>query len=80
MAADAAAAAASWDWFLFVKTGGAYVSPLLLAALIWLNGERSRLLSELEKRDEKLESLAERWLVVITELRSYLFQEQRKGS
>jgi len=76
----AAEMAASWDWFTFVKNGGAYVSPLLLAALIWLNGERSRLLLELEKRDEKMESLAERWLVVITELRSYLFQEQRKGS
>lgn len=68
-----------FDWFDFVKTGGNYVSPLLLAALFWLNSERSRLLSELEKRNDKMEELAERWLILVTELRTFLFSE-RKGS
>lgn len=66
------------DWFDFVKNGGNYASPLLLAALFWLNSERSRLLAELDRREEKLENLAERWLVVVTELRMFLFE--RRGS
>ena len=70
---------AGLDWFDLVKNGGNYISPLLLGALIWMNGERSRLLTELEKRDTKLADLAERWLVLVTELRTYLFNE-RKGS
>jgi len=72
-----AATAAGIDWFDFVRNGGNIASPLLLAALIWMNSERNRLLSELEKREEKLESLAERWLVVVTELRTFLFSERR---
>lgn len=71
--------AAVFDWIGYVKSAGGAISPILFGALIWMNGERSRLLSQLEKREERLDELAERWLVVITELRTYLFQE-RKGS
>ncbi len=70
--------ATAFDWFAYVKEGGAYCSPLLLAAIYWLNTERSRLLVELKERDGKLESLAERVLTISAELKVFLFNE-RKG-
>jgi len=72
------------DWFELVSKGGAYVSPLLLAAILWLNAERNRLLGELtlkaadlKEANDKVESLSERILVVTTELKTWLFSEQR---
>lgn len=65
------------DFYDLVTKGGAYVSPLLLAAILWLNADRNRLLSALKERDDKLESLSERHLVVMTELKTWLFSEQR---
>lgn len=67
------------DWFDLVQKGGTYTAPLLLAAILWLNADRGRLLAELKSRDEKLESLAERWLVVVTELRTFLFNERKSS-
>jgi len=61
------------DWFAFVKDGGAYCAPLLLAALLWLNSDRNRLLSSLKEKDRQVEDLAERVLTVATELRTFLF-------
>jgi hypothetical protein len=71
-------AAASFDWFGLVKEGGAYCAPLLLAAVLWLNADRARLLQELKERDARLETLAERVIAITTELRNFLFNE-RKG-
>ena len=67
----------AFDWIGFVQKGGAFCSPLLLAALYFLNAERVRLLSELKERDEKIETLAERVLVITTELRNFLFNERK---
>jgi len=68
---------ANFDWFAYVKEGGAYCSPLLLGAIIWLNAERLRLLKELTSRDERLEALAERVITVATELKTFLFTERK---
>lgn len=69
----------NFDWFDFVQKTGASSSVFLLGALYWLNSERSRLLKELEKRDEKLESLAERFLVMMTEVRAFLLSSGKNG-
>lgn len=69
---------ANFDWFDFVQKTGASSSVFLLGALYWLNSERSRLLKELEKRDEKLESLSERFLVMMTEVRTFLLASGKK--
>jgi hypothetical protein len=68
------------DWFDLVQKGGAYVSPLLLAALLWMNSERSRLLQRLKERDDRIDDLAERIIVVATELRTFLFVKGRADS
>lgn len=67
------------DFFQYVKDGGAYCAPLLLAALLWLNSERIRLLGELktatdkiEAKSDKLESLAERTVVILTEFKGLM--------
>lgn len=60
-----------------MKNGGAYCAPLLLLALWWMNGERSRLVKELQDRDEKLEVLADRALTVMAELKTFLFSERK---
>lgn len=68
------------DWFAFAKEAGAYISPLLMGAVIWLNADRNRLLESLGKKDllladkdEKLQSLSERTLVTMTEIKTFLF-------
>lgn len=68
------------DWFTFAKEAGAYISPLLMAAVIWLNADRNRLLDSLGKKDlviadkdEKLQGLAERTLVTMAEIKTFLF-------
>jgi hypothetical protein len=70
-------AAAAFDWVGFVKEGGAYCSPLLLAGLIWLNVERTRLLDQLKERDAEVKSLAERVLTITAELKYFLFHQHR---
>lgn len=65
------------DWIAWAKEAGAYVSPLLMAAIIWLNVDRNRLLSENKIKDDRITDLAERVLVVATELKTYLFNERK---
>jgi hypothetical protein len=73
-----------FDWFDWVQKGGFYCSPLLLAAIFWLNGERIRLLKKLDDKDEdlkaaglKVEALAERSIAVFTEVKHFLFTERK---
>jgi hypothetical protein len=68
------------DWIVFAKEAGAYISPLLMGALLWLSADRNRLLNSLSKKDEqlaekdeKLQSLSERTLVTMTEIKTFLF-------
>lgn len=68
------------DWITFAKEAGAYISPLLMGAVIWLNADRNRLLESLGKKDllladkdEKLLSLSERTLVTMAEIKTFLF-------
>jgi hypothetical protein len=68
------------DWIAWAKEAGAYISPLLMGAVIWLNADRNRLLEALGKKDsllmdkdEKLQSLAERTLVTMAEIKTFLF-------
>ena len=68
---------APFDWIELAQKGGSYVSPLLLGALIWMNADRARLIQELKSKDEKLESLAERLIIVATEVRTFLFNERK---
>ncbi len=70
---------AGFDWFSYVKEGGAYCAPLLLMAIYWQNTERLRLLKELKEQDTKVHALAERVVTITTELKVFLSYE-RKGS
>ena len=65
------------DWITWAKEAGAYISPLLMGAVIWLNTDRNRLISENKQKDERLHGLSERLLVVATELKMYLFNERK---
>ena len=65
------------DWLAYVKEGGAWCAPLLLAAIYWLNTDRNRLLKEARIKDEKLEALSDKALTVMAELRTFLFNERR---
>lgn len=72
------------DWITFAKEAGAYISPLLMAAILWLVTDRNRLLDSLSKKDsviaekdEKLQSLSERTLVTMTEIKTFLFSGVR---
>lgn len=67
------------DWFQFVREGGAYCAPLLLAAILWLLVDRARLLLELKERDTKLSALSEQAIVVMTELKTFLFTERKSS-
>lgn len=71
-------------WFQKVQEGGAIAAVLLLGALIWLNVDRKRLLSALEAKDAiiadkdaKLENLSERTLVLLAEVKTFLFHGGR---
>jgi hypothetical protein len=64
-------------WFQLAKEGGGYLSPFLLAAIIWLNMDRKRLIEDNNKRSERLEALADRIITVSTELKTYLFSERK---
>lgn len=72
------------DWIVFAKEAGAYISPLLMGAVIWLNVDRNRLLDSIGKKDlllsekdDKLQSLSERTLVTMTEIKTFLFSTGR---
>lgn len=60
-------------WFSLAKEGGAYMAPLLLAGLLWMNTERKRLLIILEDKDEKLYALAVQTSALVAELKSIVF-------
>lgn len=60
------------ELFLYVKDGGAYCAPLLLLALLWMNAQRAGLQAELKSKCDKLESLSERTIVVMTKLEGLL--------
>lgn len=71
-------------WVAFVSEGGKYCAVLELAAIIWLNVDRKRLLESLsakdvllKEKDDKLLSLSERTIVSITEIKTFLFQGGR---
>jgi hypothetical protein len=66
------------DWIAYVKEGGAWCAPLLLMAIYWLNTERIRLLEEVKVRDEKLETLSDKALTVMAELKTFLLTERRQ--
>ena len=66
------------DWVGYVKEGGAWCAPLLLMAIYWLNTERIRLLEEVKVRDEKLETLSDKALTVMAELKTFLLTERRQ--
>lgn len=72
------------QWFQFVKDGGAISAVLLLGAVLWLNADRNRLLDALKDKDsiiadkdEKLETLSERTLVLLAEVKTFLFHGGR---
>ena len=65
------------DWITWAKEAGAYISPLLMGAVIWLNTDRNRLILENKQKDERLHGVSERLLVVATELKMYLFNERK---
>lgn len=64
----------------FVQEGGMYCAPLLLAACLWLDRDRRRLLASLSKKDAliarkdaKIESLADRLSALTSEVKGFLF-------
>jgi hypothetical protein len=65
------------SWFALVKDGGAYVAPLLLGAIFWLNQDRNRLIAENKAKDERLVILSEQSIAVAAELKMFLFTERR---
>jgi hypothetical protein len=65
------------DWITWAKEAGVYISPLLMAAVFWLNAERARLLNENKLKDDRLLDLSERLIIVATELKMYLFNERK---
>lgn len=64
-------------WFDVVQKAGAAAAVLELGALLWMNADRNRLLASLEAKSKKVEDLAERILVVATELKMFLFNERK---
>ncbi len=74
-------AAEVWE---LTKNGGPPVILLLMLAVGWLNSDRKRLLESLSAKDRiiesksaKLESLSERTLVLMTELKMRWFTPER---
>ena len=65
------------DWITWAKEAGVYISPLLMGAIFWLNTDRSRLLADIKQKDARLEDLAERLIIVSTELKVFLFSERK---
>jgi hypothetical protein len=65
------------DWITWAKEAGVYISPLLMGAVFWLNADRARLIAELKQREARVEELAERLIIVSTELKTFLFNERK---
>jgi hypothetical protein len=71
-------------WLALVKEGGGYCAVLELGALIWLNKDRLRVISEnadlraqnIAKHAE-VKELAERVITIATELKMFLFNERK---
>jgi hypothetical protein len=61
------------QWFQFVKDGGAVSAVLLLGAVLWLDRDRKRLIADNKSKDDKLVSLSERTVTVMTEIKTFLF-------
>ena len=71
-------------WFQKVQEGGAITAVLLLGALIWMNVDRKRLLAALDlkdqiiaKKDDDLQSLSKETLVLLAEVKTFLFHGGR---
>ena len=60
------------DLIEYVKSSGGICAPLLLLALIWMNGERNKALAKLDAAHAKLENLSERALILFTEIKGLL--------
>lgn len=65
------------DWITWAQNAGIYASPLLMGAVFWLNTDRNRLIADLKVKDDQIMDLAERVIVVSTELKTYLFNERK---
>lgn len=65
------------QWFSLVKEGGAYVAPLLLGAIFWLNQDRKRLIEENKTKDQRLVTLSEQSIALAAELKMFLFNERK---
>lgn len=57
------------DWIEYVKASGSVCAPLLLIALLWMNNERKNALTKYEKSNDKLQSLSEKTIVLLTEIK-----------
>lgn len=66
-----------FDWFAFVERAGAIAAVLELGALLWLNIDRNRLLTDLKEERGKVEKMAERVIELATDIRTYLFNERK---
>ncbi len=71
-------------WFQKVQEGGAIAAVLLLGALVWMNVDRKRLLAALDrkdetiaKKDEDLKNLSSEVLVLLAEVKTFLFHGGR---
>lgn len=60
------------DFFQLAKEGGGYIAPLLVAAVIWQERERLRLLAENKELSGKVEGLAERVVTLATRIDQFL--------
>lgn len=64
-------------WFQKVNEGGGVAAVLELGAILWLLADRARLIADCKEETKKVHNLAERLLVVATELKTFLFSERR---
>ena len=64
-------------WFDFIQRAGGVAAVLELGALLWMNVDRKRLLDALEVKDKQLSDLSERTMVLLAELKTFLFHGGR---
>lgn len=65
------------DWITWAEKAGIYISPLLMGAVLWLNADRNRLITDLKVKEAQVSDLAERVVAIATELKTYLFNERK---
>lgn len=65
------------DWVAWAKEAGAYISPLLMGAVIWQEKERLRLVRLNEAKSTEVKELAEVVITIATELKVFLFNERK---